>query len=89
MNLYGQTKVNAPTSAPTSTNAMYHRTPRRETEPYGGHWPEPNENTQSNRMPQQAAHKKDKKTGAMRWLNPDWSIVRWVKHVIYDEDDDE
>ena len=25
----------------------------------------------------------------MRWLAPDWSIVRWVKHVIYDEDYDD
>lgn len=28
-----------------------------------------------------------KKIGAMRWLNPDWSIVRWVKNVINDEDE--
>ena len=24
----------------------------------------------------------------MRWLDPDWSIVRFVKSVIYEEDDE-
>jgi len=23
----------------------------------------------------------------MRWLDPDWSVVRWVKYIIYDEDE--
>ena len=29
-----------------------------------------------------------KKTGALRWLDPDWSIIRWVKNLIDDEDED-
>mmetsp|Transcript_41497 Transcript_41497/g.54617 ORF Transcript_41497/g.54617 Transcript_41497/m.54617 type:complete len:208 (-) Transcript_41497:1788-2411(-) len=24
----------------------------------------------------------------MRWLNPDWSVVRWVRNIIFEEDDD-
>lgn len=40
-------------------------------------------------MPEsESSMEKKKKTGAMRWLNPDWSVVRWVKNVIYDEEDD-
>ena len=30
---------------------------------------------------------KSKKSGAMRWLDPDWSVVRWVKGVFTEEDD--
>ena len=33
--------------------------------------------------------KSQKKTGAMRWLAPDWSIVRWVKNWISDEDEED
>ena len=29
-----------------------------------------------------------KKQGMMRWLDPDFSIVRWVKHFFSDEDDE-
>ena len=32
------------------------------------------------------AKTKKKNTGVMRWLNPDWSIVRWVKNFINDEE---
>lgn len=35
------------------------------------------------------AHKPKKKTGPLRWLDPDWSIVRWIKSIIYEEDEDE
>ena len=31
----------------------------------------------------------EKKTGVMRWLAPDWSIVRWVKHTLSEDDKEE
>jgi len=33
--------------------------------------------------------KKKKKTGAMKWLDPDWSIVRFVKNMLTDEEEQE
>ena len=30
-----------------------------------------------------------KKSGALRWLDPDWSLVRWVRHFISGDDDEE
>lgn len=30
---------------------------------------------------------KPRKKGALRWLDPDWSIVRWAKHLFSDEDE--
>ena len=35
------------------------------------------------------AKKPKKKTGAMRWLDPEWSIVRTVRNWIYDDEDED
>ena len=38
-------------------------------------------------VPEQKLNKK--KTGAMRWLDPDWSVVRWVRDWFSDDDDED
>lgn len=39
-------------------------------------------------LPHKTAGKK-KKSGAMRWLDPDWSVVRWVSNLINPDDEED
>ena len=52
-----------------------------------GHWTEPPFSGASPDATASGAAKK--KQGALRWIDPDWSIVRWVKNLINDEDEDQ
>lgn len=90
-------RIQAPAKAQNSKAApIQNSTIKMPTSNDYGHWTDsspPAANSYSNSaniMPYDSPReptKKSKKTGAMRWLNPDWSVVRWVKNIIYEEDE--